>query len=335
MAAISGTTSTYSTGAAGGNREDLEDTIHELFADENYFSTNLDSVSASAVLHEWLGDELRSPAANRAIEGNDTTFSTVVQPIRYNNYCQILEEELLISGTQEVVNKAGRTSEVGRQAIKKMRELANDFEYALVRNQIATAGGTGTGRSLAGMESWIGSATTGDSSSAFQKVIRATTTASASTAPVAAGAPGTAPVDGSTVGALTEDVLRLGLESNWQNGSTTDCIAVNATAKNFINDFTGVAQRQIDVGRGQQASIVGAADLYVSNYGTHKVILHRHVRDSVALLLDSSLWAVGTLRPWASEPLAKTGDAEKRLMNGEKTLVCRNPNGNAKIVAIG
>lgn len=335
MAAVTGTSSTFSVGAGGGNREDLENTIHELFADENYFQSNLDKTSAGAVLHEWLGDELDPPGANINIEGDEASFATIANPTRFNNYCQIVKKTFVISGTQEVVNKAGRRSEVGRQAVKKMREGANDLEYALVRNQIATAGGTGTGRSMAGIESWIGSATTGDTSTAAQQVVRAITTASASTAPVASGTAGTAPVDGSTTGAFTEAAARKALESNWNNGSTTDCIAVNATAKDYLNDFTGVAQRQVDVGRTAQASIIGASDVYVSNYGVHKVVLHRHIRDTVALFLDTSLWACADLRGWRTESLAKTGDAEKRQILCEKTLVCRNPLGNSKVVAIG
>ncbi len=333
MAAVTGTTSTFSVGSGGGNREDLEDTIHELFADENFFSSNLDKVSASATLHEWLGDELDAPGGNINIEGDEASFATVANPARYNNYTQIVKKTFIISGTQEVVNKAGRRSEIGRQAVKKMREAANDLEYALCRNQAATAGGTGTGRSLGSIETWIGATTA--SSSAATQVVLSTSTASATTPPIASGAPGVAPTDGSTTAALTEAGLRLALESNWNYGATTDVVVVNATAKNYINDFTGIATRNVDVGRRQQASITGAADLYVSNFGVHRVVLHRHVRASVALCLDTSLWAVGNLRNWMTERLAKTGDAEKRQILCEKTLVCRNPRGSSKVVAIG
>lgn len=333
MAAITGTSSTYSVGSGGGNREDLEDTIHELFADENFFQTNLDTVPASATLHEWLGDELRAPAANIAIEGDDTTFATIANPARYSNYLQILDEEFIISETQEAVNKAGRRSEVGRQGVKKMREAANDLEWTIVRNQPGTAGAAATGRSMASIETWIGA--TAASASAATKVVLATSTASATTPPIASGTPGVAPTDGTTTAALTEAAFRLALESNYNNGSTTDVVAVSATVKNTINDFTGIAQRQTDVGRAQQASIISAADLYVSNFGTHRIVLHRHVRTSVALCLDTSLWAIANLRGWMMKPLAVTGDASKRLINCEKTLVCRNPNGNAKVVAIG
>jgi hypothetical protein len=310
----------------------LEDVIHELFPDETFFTTNLDKVGASATLHEWLGDELAAPGSNINIEGDDATFATIANPARYSNYTQIVKKTFLISGTQEVVNKAGRRSEIGRQAVKQMREAKNDFEYAIARNQAGTAGGTGTGRSLASIETWIGA--TAASSTAATQVVLSTTTASATTPPIASGTPGTAPTDGSTTAALTEADLRLALESNYNQGAMTDVIVVNSTAKNYINDFTGIAQRQVDVGRTQQASITGAADLYVSNYGVHRVVLHRHVRTSVALCLDLSLWAIGNLRNWQMERLAKTGDGEKRQILCEKTLVCRNPRGASKVVAI-
>ena len=335
MAIDTNTTTTFDVGTAGGNREDIEDTIHELYPEETFFSTNLATTDASATYHEWLGDTLDAAAANINIEGNEFAASAITDPVRYANYTQIIVKAFAISGTQEVVAKAGRASEVGRQAVRQMRAAKNDLEFALCRNQAATVGGTGTGRSMAGMESWIGATTA--SSTAATQVVLSSTSASATTPPLASGTPGTAPTDsgGSSLFALTEADLKLALESNYAKGSNTDVIAVNATAKNYINAFTGVAQRNVDVGREAQASITGAADLYVSNFGVHRVVLHRHVRSNVALCLDTDLWAIATLRGWSMEERAKTGDAEKREILCEKTLVCRNPKGNSKVVGIG
>jgi len=156
MPTLAGTTNTYSVSSGGGNREDLQDVIYDLFPDETWAFTNLDKNRASATYHEWLGDQLAAPAANINIEGADTTYATSSAPARYGNYCQIFKKSFIISGTQEVVSKAGRRSEIARQAMKQMRELKNDIEYALVRNQTGTAGGANTGRALASIESWIG-----------------------------------------------------------------------------------------------------------------------------------------------------------------------------------
>lgn len=332
MAALTGTTLTYGVGSAGGNREDLADTIYDLFPDDTHFLTNLQKTSASATLHEWLGDTLASPGSNINIEGNDGEFASISSPSRYANYTQIFKKEFIVSGTQEAVAKAGRRTEGARQTVKQMREIKNDVEWAIVRNQLATAGGAGTGRALGSMENWIGAGVTASASAAGTAVL-ATSTASATTAAIASKVPG-AVTDGTTTGALTESAIRLALEGAWDNGGDTDLIAVSATVKNSFTGFTGVAERNVDVGRGAQAPITGAVDFYVSSFGGHRILLHRHVRTSVALCVDSSLWAVSALRDFRMEKLAKTGDGDKYSILYEGTLESRNNLGNAKVVAI-
>jgi hypothetical protein len=83
----------------------------------------------------------------------------------------------------------------------------------------------------------------------------------------------------------------------------------------------------------KQASIVGAANMYVSSFGSpHMVTLSRYVRDSVVLCLDPDYWAVAFLRNPQVKDLAKTGDATKKLLVTEFALVARNPDASAKIV---
>lgn len=332
MAIVTGTTSTYSVGTGGGNREDLSNTIYDLHPDETYCLTNLDKTSATATLHEWLGDDLAAPGANIGLEGDEAAFATITNAARYSNRTQIFKKTFIVSGTQEVVNKAGRRKEISRQAVKKMRELKNDVEYALVSQAISTAGSASVGRTLAGIEAWLGA--TAASASAATTVVLATSTAGASTPPIASGAPGTAITDGTTTGALTEAKLLLALEAGWAKGGDPSIILTSASVKSTINSFTGVATRNVEIGKTSQAVITGAADVYVSSFGVHKIVLHRHVRTSVCLCIDPAMWAVSTLRPFMMEPLAKTGDAEKRQLLFEGTLEARNWKANAKVVAI-
>lgn len=334
MATITGTSSSYSVGTGGGNREDLEDIIYDLFPEDTYALSNLDKSSASATFHEWLGDEPAAAASNINLEGDDATFATISNPARYGNYTQIFNKTFIISGTQEVVSKAGRKSEVARQALRQMKELKRDVEFALTRNQAGTAGGAATGRSLGSMESWIGA--TAPSATTATLVVFTTAAASGTYTETVSGAP-VAPTDtavGSTA-AFNEAALKLALEGAWANGGETDILLMTPTNKNQLNDFTGIATRNIDVGRGAQADIVGAADVYVSSFGVHKVVQHRYMRNQSVLCLDSSLWAIASLRPFSKEKLAKTGDAEKTLIQTELTLVARNWKGNAQVVGMG
>ena len=86
--------------------------------------------------------------------------------------------------------------------------------------------------------------------------------------------------------------------------------------------------------KGDQAVITGAANVYVSDFGKHQVILHRYMRSSVVLCLDPDYWAVRYLRKPQKRKLAKTGDAEKQQIIGEWALVARNWKANSKVVAI-
>lgn len=288
--------------------------------------TNLDRVNVDNTFHEWLTDSLAGATANRQIEGDDvTSFVTIASPTRYGNYAQISRKVFLISGTLETIKKAGRSSEIARQAMKQMRELKRDMEQALVGNQASSAGGAATARSLGGMESWIASTDNGGNGT------RATSTASASTAAYSSGV--TAPTDGSTTGALTTTALNEALKQAWLDGGNPRILLVGPTQKAAINTFTSLATRFTDVRATQQVPIQTAADVYVSDYGVHQVVLHRYMRSSVVLAIDPEYWAVGMFRAPRMETLAKTGDGEKRMILSEYTLIARNPNSSAKVAA--
>jgi len=333
MATVTGTTLTYGVASGGGNREDLSDTIYDLFPDDTYFLTNLAKTKASATLHEWLGDTIVAPGTNINREGNEGEFSSIVSPIRYANHTQIFKKEFIVSDTQEVVAKAGRRTEGKRQTVKQMREIKNDVEWAMVRNQTGTAGGATTGRSLASMENWIGAGRTAAASATSH--VLATAGTGATTAAISAKVPGAVTDASAGSGAtLSSGLLEFALEAAWNQGGDIDLIGVSASIKADINTFSGVAQRNVEIGRRDQAVITGAADVYISSFGVHRILLHRHIRTNVALCVDSSLWAVSALRDFFMERLAKTGDGHKYAIRYEGTLESRNFLGNSKVSSL-
>lgn len=325
MAALTGTTQTYGVGTAGGNREDLEDVIWELDPLEYYCQTNFDRVDANATFHEWEMDIVVAATSNKQLEGNDGAFTSIVSPTRAGNYCQILKKEFLVSGTQEVVAKAGRKSEVQRQVKKQMKEIKSDLEFTLVGNQASSAGGATTARQMGGIEAWIASTDNAGNG------VRATTSASCSTAAFAAGVVAT-PTDGTTTGAVTEATFKDALRLSWVSGGTDPLVLVGSTQKIAISAFAGISTKTTYIPNNQdRATILASADMYVSEYGAHKVILHRYVRASLILCLDPDYWAVAFLRKPFMEELAKTGDGHKRAIRMEATLVSRNHLASSKV----
>lgn len=328
MAQVAGTATRHSQVGA---REDLEDTIWDLFPEDTWALTNLDRVTATNTFHEWQTDSLAAATPNRAIEGDDASYLTLAPTVRVGNYQQISTKTFIISGTLEAARMAGRKSEIARAGMKLMRELKRDMEKALTTNQAGTGGGVATARSTAGMESWIAGPTT-DAGTAGNAV-RATTSAQAATTPGFASAAIAAPTDGSTTGALTVGALNSALQGAWEDGGDPRTILCGAAQKAAIDGFTSIATRMVDIDKSAQAVIHGAANVYVSDFGRHTVVLHRYMRTSVVLCLDPEYWAVSFYRKPFMETLARTGDAEKRMLLAEFGLVARNAASSSKVVA--
>jgi hypothetical protein len=342
MAQVTGTTWTNSVANSISQhtnmREDLEDVIWLLDPMDTWALSNLPKVDVSSVYHEWLQDTLAAPATNAQIEGNDASFATAAAAPRRGNWTQISYKTFAVSDTLEAVEKAGRSSERERLGVKLLKELKRDVESAIVGNQGSSGGqggaqgGTATARSSAGMEAWIGNGTTTLTAGEASNVVSATTnSANATSAGFASGAVA-APVDGTT-GALSEGQLKAALQGAWEDGGNTSTILVAARQKQVIDGFAGIATRFIDSSPNKQASIVGAANMYVTSFGTHMIVLSRYVRSSVVLCIDPDYWAVGFMRAFKKTPLARTGEAEKMLISSEWTLVCRNNAANSKVVS--
>jgi hypothetical protein len=335
MAQISGTTWTHATANsqtyASNIKEDVESVIWELDPMDTWALTNLDRVKAQSTFHEWLADDLAAAAANLVREGDDASYVTAAPARRLGNYLQISNKTFIVSDTLEAVEKIGREKETGRLGTKLLKELKRDMEYALVRNQASSLGQDATARASAGMESWIAGPTI-TTAGELSNVVSATTNAASHTTPGFASGTVAAPTDGTT-GALTVGQLNAALGGSWQDGGDPRVILVGARQKAVIDQFTGVATRFVDASPRKQAPIIGAANMYVSSYGSpHMVTLSRYVRDSVVLCIDPDYWAVAFLRNPQIKDLAKTGDATKKLLVTEFGLVCRNPNASAKVV---
>jgi hypothetical protein len=157
-------------------------------------------------------------------------------------------------------------------------------------------------------------------------------TAATTTAPVSGFA--TSPVTDGSATAFTLAGLSSMLQQAWSMGGETDTILVGPTLYNTISAFTGIATRFRDVGSRQQAQIIGAADVFVSPYGSHNIVLSRWSRATTVFCLDMSTWEVAYLRPFETIEVAKVGDADRRALLAEYTLVAKSPMANTKATGV-
>ncbi len=78
-------------------------------------------------------------------------------------------------------------------------------------------------------------------------------------------------------------------------------------------------------------AIVGAADIYISDFGEHRIVPNRFQRNRTCFVLDMDYWAVAYLRKVSQKEIARTGGSEKRFIDVEFTLVADNPGSSGKI----
>ena len=316
-------TAAFETFLAVGNREDLTDMIYRISPTETPFINSCARETATNIKHEWQIDKISAAsAANQQVEGNNPTNTSVVPTSRIFNYTEIPQYAFQVSGSQQAVNPAGRSNELAFQLVKYGLQMKRDMEAAASQNNgSAGAGATATARVSASLESWMNTnwTTQGASIGAAASVGFVTGTGT------------TAPVDNSATATITEANVKAIIRAAWNAGGSPDTILCGPYNKVKISGFSGILTNNIFQQAGGQAKIVAAADAYVSDFGTLKVIPSRFNRDRTVCVLDMNYWALAYLRPFQSTQLAVTGDSIQRMILAEYTLVSRNEAASGKV----
>lgn len=311
MTAITNTVQTY---ALRGIREDLSDMIYNIAPTDVPFMSNIGRSTADNTYFEWQTDTLAAASTTNAqIEGDDISSFTAITPTnRMGNYTQIARKDVIVSGTADRVRKAGRKAELAYQITIKTKELKRDLETSILYNQAASAGNSSTARYTAGLPAWIRTNVDKDGGGT-NPTLSGTTQ----------GYPNAARGDG-TQRSFTETILKNVIQQCWTSGGEPTMIMLGAFNKQAFSAFTGVATKYREVGSKQQAQIIGAADIYVSDFGTLTAVPCRFQRTRDVFVIDPKMASVAYLRPFMTEELAKTGDAEKRMMLVEYGLRVNN-----------
>lgn len=319
MTAVAGTYSRYDQQSV---REDLEDVIYDISPMDTFFFTNAGRTKVTNTRHDWQTDALDTPAINIQVEGDEFSAASIVPTVKLNNYCTISRKDFIVSDTARAVNTAGYKEEVAYQTVRKIKALKRDIETHALSTRYASAGTSALARCGAGVEAWLrlGAHVHPNQSAA-------------STPAFTSGLPASAVVNG-TATALTVGQLTTALQQAWSMGGETDTILVGPALKAVIDAFTGIATRFRNVAANSQADIVTAADIFVSDFGSHKVQLSRYVSSTTVLCMDMKMWSIGWLRPINVQDIAKTGDATKKMVVGEWVVIAKNPDSSTKLTSM-
>jgi len=302
MALITNTVTKY---AVNGQREDLSDIIYNISPTDTPFMSTIGKSKATAVNHEWQIDALAAPAAdNYHLEGDEISFDAQATTSRIGNKTQISRKAVIVSGTMESVDLAGRNNELAYLISKASKELKRDMETTLTANQAPVDSGAGAARRMASLESWIKTNSDKGTGSAAD--------------------PGTSGTNARTDGtqrAFTESQLKSMIRKVWTEGGDPSMVMVGAFNKQKLSGFTGGATRMDDA---ENKRLVSAIDVYESDFGALQVVANRFSRARSAYVLSPDMWSAAYLRDFQMVDLAKTGDADKKALLVEYTLCSKN-----------
>ncbi len=286
--------------------------IYDISPTDTPFMSNGGRDSCKNTLFEWQTDVLAAvDTANIHIEGDDITAFPAADPAtRVGNYTQISRELVLTSGTLDEVDKAGRATELAYQLTKKSKELKRDMESMLLENIAGAAGDASTARATAGLPAWL--------KTNVNK-------AGDGTDPVyTSGVPNAARGDG-TQRDITEALAKDVMSQIWSSGGTLKWIMCGPTNKqNISSQFSGIATRTYYTTAAEVVPVIGATDVYVSDFGSMTVVPNRFQRERDVWFLDNDYYSVAYLRPFRTVKLATTGDAQKRMIIVEYGLKVKN-----------
>ena len=290
---------------AVGVREQLSDIIANISPRETPFMSNAKKGDLHDTYWSWQKDSLASAVTtNQVLQGDNIgTHTAVVATVRTGNYTEIARKDYSIAGTTQAVKSAGGANTPGYIAAKLGAEIKRDMESSLLANKGAVAASTGTAPKTAGLPAFL----------------RTNYSTQDGTLPDAyTTAPTDTWVDG-TQRAFSETILKAVLLQVYNSGGDVSTCMVGPFNKQVFSGFSGIVEQMKSTGGGQ-VTVVGAANVYVSDFGNITVVPNRFQPARSAFLLDWSKLRVMTLRGYKVEELAKNGDNKRFMMTTEYGL---------------
>lgn len=318
-------TNTYLTFNSKRNREEFANAISMITPEDTPFVSMIGREAVESTHPEWSTDTLVAPnPANAVPQGDEFTYGAVLPTTRVGNFTQISRKEYIISRTQEKTLKAGPQSELGRQRRKKGVELRKDIEAILLSNQASTPGNATTPPLLGGLPTWITTNVdrgAGGVNGGFNAGTGLTVAATNAT----------------TQRAFSKAILDNIIVQAYTSGGVPRALMLSPYAKTRFSSFMAdpsVAPQRMTTSATKQATIVGAADTYLSDFGTIDVVPNRVMGTSAALarniyLIDPDMVSRGVFDDIKEVTPAVTGDATKKVLITEGTLLVKNEAGIA------
>lgn len=289
---------TFTSFDAKGIREELANVISNIAPEETPFTSNVGSENVSNTFFEWQVDDLSAVDTTAIIDGDDVaSFDATTATVRVGNYTQIRRRSMIIADNLGFQDLAGRNDEVAYQLAKRGKEIKRDLETIYTGNTARSAGSASAGRVTAGLGAWV-----------------ATNVNKAGDGTNPTAADGSDARNDGTQRDFTEAMLKDVMQQAYTSGGNPSMLMVGPYNKTVVSGFAGIAAQRYQAPSDGPTTIIGAADVYLSDFGALTVVPNRFSRERDAWCLDTEYASIATLRPIQKVDLARTGDAEKSML---------------------
>ena len=230
------------------------------------------------------------------LEGDDADFGPIVDLSAPFNYTSIFQKAVQVSGTQQVISQYGIEDEFLYQANKAVPHLLRLVERAAFHG-VRSEGSAGAPRSMGGLGTFL----TSNSLDAAGPIVK-------------------------------EDVDSV-MEEIFMNGGHPDLLVMNPRVANQLralldnSSFVRISQDENKIG-------LSAIEKVITQYGQLELVMDRWCPISTAFLLQSDKVGFYTLRNFAMNELARSGDNVKGEVVGELSLLVANEKAHGMITGI-
>lgn len=324
-------------------REDLTNIIYNISPTEVPAQSNFGRGTSEQTFKEWQIDELVDATDNAHIDGDEFSGDALDVATRLGNFHQIGRKDIVVSRRSNIVNKAGRKSEIAYQIAKKGKELRRDVEFTICRRKVALEGDASTAMHSAGVGAWIKTNFIGGATAAAP---------SYTATPLLAAGGGTT----GTAQALSEANILDIVRQCYDEGGNPNMVMLGTRLKQGLSKYlfgssqgtsSRIATQYQDQGANPKGGItvVGAVDVYVTDFSVLDIVPNRFMPAgdgsnatpplpggvinnatvaSEVYILDSEYWEVSYLDGYRTETIAKVGDHERRMLLVDWTLCSLN-----------
>ena len=301
--------------AGGWIHEDLMDKIFDISTIPLPLTQMIGKGSCENEYEEWSTDKLAAPnLANKVVDGaNQDTINNTATGKRLGNHCQISTKVVQVSSRADASDTV-QARALAYQVMMRQKELRRDVEAISLTGQASVADdGSAVPGQTAGIAAFMSSHNNMGATGAVPGFQTGTKLITAITQ--------------GTKRALTETIVRDMAQAIYQDGGDPSVLmSVPSVIRKFseycFTSSARIATLTSNVGQDESpATGKGSVNVFVTDFGVTLDLVPNRLQQDVgagvanAFMLDPSTLSMDYLRGYQTEPLAKKGLSEIRMMS--------------------